>query len=567
MHDLVVQSPLPGSLLVNEQLYDLERRFRDNNLTFDDQQIREFQRTNGCVLYKNIAPPNNIECQSRPFNFQPFGTEELFLNWPSGRNNVKKYRVQSTGAIYEVCVPEDHGKWLEEKVSVNRVRFSLQWYDPQLYFTQFAAVARLLRRHLELQLPERKWSNDRLSALIGDANLSLFCKPSFTPQQCLASWLHQMYATVPRGNSELLLLHRHLFQNNATPKAHIVSLLVFMLLERISNGIKVGNDQRQELLVADEFVNNVASRVENAIVNVPLFEKSSAFGYVLHSALESPDTAQKYNARLYMDFLKTKTIDNRFVAAEVLRWNTFYFSGWDNRVLLLPIEFFQHTIDRFYQCLSDHRLVIDADALRRLAALNIKILVEGKTSLKANPCLRYPSAEEYSKLFIIAGEYAKKRAQTLTTQSVVEKSTEQTEEKQTLVSNNSLLLRHAKDVAATDPYVVQKVVFAIRNVILQQKKTTSIDSMQWMNDLYTVLTSTFGKTSPSDIERSWDLLRDLLSKRLPSEKIVTVDRWAPWQKTILRLYNGEEKPFESIDFPVSVMSREQFTTETFSEST
>lgn len=566
MHDLVAQSPMSACALVNEQLYDLEKRFRERDLALDEQQVREFQRTNGYVLYRNVASSESMPPRARPFNFQPFGTNELFLNWPAGRDCVKKYRVGQSSMTYEVCVPQDHGKWLEQKLSVNRVPFSLDWYDPQLYFSRFAAPARLLRRHLEMQLRERRWSNERLSALIADSTLSAHCKPSYSPQQCLLSWLQAMYANAPRGDDETLLLHQQLFSTEGKgllTKAQVASLLVFALLERVASGKIVGSDQKKELSDAQRFISAVGT-VQNAIVNVPPVEKSTAIQYALHTALDSEHTRIDFLRRLFSDLASLAAdtaVPKRFLAAEVARWNAYFFSGWNAKMLDLPIETFEGLVDRLYQCLSTHSLVIDADALRRFTALNLKALLDSKVEFQ--PCTRSPSLNEYSQLFLRAERAAKGHVKKADTGKDVENKDEKEDvvvgkqegEEGDVFESAEKRYRNSKE---NDN---QRIILAIRDIILAQKHR---EHHEWLDDLYRVLVLTFDE---DDAEKSWLLLRSLLKQRLPSVADVPLKQWAPWQIHVLRLYNGDEVlPPDTVDLPLAFLSRRQFAQTDLTES-
>lgn len=559
MHDLLAQSPLTQCKLVNEQLRDLEHRFRHGDFDLDDAQVRAFQRANGYILYKNIAP-SGAPPRARAFNFVPAGTGELFINWPSDRTNVKKYRVRSDQSTYEVCVPDDYATWLERKVSVNHVPFSLQWYSPLLYFTKFAAASRLLRKHLEDQLRWRDWSTERLNALLADSGLVSQCKPTYSPQQCLLAWLHATYASVPRGDTELLLLQQSLFDTMSASRA--ARLLVFALLERLANGTTVSTDQHCELTEALQLVETVA-QIHQLILNVPPMSKRSTVEYGLHRALDDKHTTHDYYRLVYKEIVTAdaRACDKRFAAAEALRWNLYFFSGWDPKALQVSLEVLESSIDFLYQCLPEHRLSIDADALRRLAAYNTDTLLEGDETFSYNPCEVPASFKEYARMMLLAEERRDDRAR----HTMREKQSDgdddddeeenkreeekAEEEKEKEKEPQGIYDDPAARFVRSDPFDIQSTIWAMRDTVRGRD--------DWLSALYAVFIATHDKSLNRLVE-SWEELCVVLRERLPAVSEVPLREWAPWQRRLLALYNGDERPTLEVDLPMVYMTEKEF---------
>lgn len=603
MHDLVAQSPLSTQTsqnrekLLYEHLHDLERRFREGKLQFDEQEVRSLQRTNGYLLYRNETLSDLAKPRAKPFNFVPSGTRELFLDWPSHRDSVKRYAVPGTDKVYEVCVPTSHTDWLAAKISMNRVPFDLDLYDPRTYFALPASILRLLRRSLQVQLfVDRDWTSAQLSQYMDASALADQCKPTYSPQDCLLSWLQTTYGNVPRGDTALHIAQQRLFATDNVSR--VARWIVFLALERLQSGALSSadaiHDQAQEFEQAQAFV-DVAARVYALLATVPPIDKHTAIEYRLLTSLESTESRLHFDRRLYADYTQwrkqDRPIDRRvFIAAEAMRWNLFFFSGWDRRAIDdVSFEQLTDALEDLYRCLPENRIVIDADLLRRFAAQNVDAMLSRlddkerqQLPMDTTACRTAPTLHNYAKLLSKADKLAEsvRRRQTRPTAmlSLTEKDADmhnnvEKEQKTTAETTNgssdkagtSAWLRDAHDLFdMREPLQIQRVLWTMRDTVLNAEDATPAEKREWLDALYAVYSSTYAK-SLRQLTESWSELRNLLQLLLPAAD-VPVARWSQWQRTIRSLYNNSELPeatsqvAREIELPMPYMNEEQFVT-------
>jgi len=599
MHDLVAQSPLSTRTSQNrekvlyEHLHDLERRFREGKLQFDEQQVRSLQRTNGYLLYRNETLSDLATPRAKPFNFVPSGTRELFLDWPSHRDSVKRYGVPGTDKVYEVCVPRSHTDWLAAKVSMNRVPFDLDLYDPQTYFALPASIMRLLRRSLQVQLlVDRDWSDAQLSRHMDESALAAQCKPTYSPQDCLLSWLQTTYGNVPRGDTALHIAQQRLFATDNVSR--VARWVVFLALERLQRGALSNadaiHDQAQEFEQSQAFV-SVAARVYALLASVPPVEKHTAIEYRLLTSLESAESRVHFDRRLYADYKEwreqERLIDRRvFIAAEAMRWNLFFFSGWDRRATDdVSLEQLTDALETIYRCLPESRITIDADLLRRFAARNVDTLLaaadndntERNLTLDGTDCRTRPTLHNYAKLLSNVDQRAEsvrrrqKKAQEMSI--LAEKNAEMKQdadnEAGTTADRSServravAWLRDAHDLFdVQEPLQIQRVLWTMRDTVLNADDATPSEKREWLDALYAIYSGTYSK-SIRQLTESWSELRSLLQLLLPATDVPVTD-WSQWQQTIRNIYNDSELPeatlqvARQVELPMPYMNEEQF---------
>lgn len=387
-HDLLSQSPWTekfqgGEKRKFELMRELEQRF------FDGKPIDEklLERTSKDI-YVNVEKNSKKPCRTLPFDFTPFGTDEVFVNWPANRP------IRSKNGKCQPVMPDE--AWLRSKVSTTDNAFDIRWYDPSLYFAH-ASMPRLVRMQVGKMI-ERKREREGeagVAAFAKKVQSKLDCDKSLKRdewQQCIVNFLTRTLTPVGKSDSKervaLQTFQRRLYddgsylsviRNKTRTIAHYAAIVFEELLEVAD----------RDLIVHEAYVLGVVIKITEMFSFI--YAMVSAFDATSAKTLDQQKDRQnfinevskfimkkskKFEDRAIRDAIKHKIEGYPLVGA--LRWTLYFLSDEDDNecALNIPYECLAAALRKLVSFGQGKRsYLIDANVLRNFAIVNYNSLM------------------------------------------------------------------------------------------------------------------------------------------------------------------------------------------------
>lgn len=401
-HDLLSQSPWSDQFEGSEErkfnlMRELERKYMGVSGKMSAKQLADLVADQVYGAYDDAPTAmknakKSSDCRALPFDFTPFGTTQVYRNWPANRP------IRTKDGKCKPVLPDE--AWLRSKISTENMPFDVRWYDADLYFAH-ASLPRLLRMQLGKYVKRIESANDaeskqQLATFRNKILQSIPCKKDASDwQQCAVDFMLLALRPSPEEpeNGESALRERRSEQRLLFAEGDYLgairnkkrTIAYYAVLMLWNSAVLEDSDFNVDVFVtAVRMFTQSMSAIYQIVSAVPdtqavtLAQQRDRDAFINEIGKFVMNKSKAFEARALTDVIENdEELDKEeFVMVEALRWTLYFLSdeGDNECALNVPFACLSAALRKVFS--RDRKwYVLDAHVLRNFAIVNYNALM------------------------------------------------------------------------------------------------------------------------------------------------------------------------------------------------